>query len=562
MERKGLALALPLVLLTSVTWAQLAPPDAGTLMQQLPRPEPLRRPGLAPTPEAAAQPARRPTGPQVRVQRFKLQGNTLLSSEQLAATLAPFVQQTLNLTQLEQAAQAVARRYREDGWVVSAYLPAQDITQGEVLIQIEEARLGALRFNAAEGLRAPPAQARRYFDALLVPGQPLNADDVERARTLGGELLGMDIGTRFKKSQTVGATDVDVELRDKPALAMDLFADNGGTRATGSQRLNALLEWRNPLGSGDLWNMAFMHSQGADSARVALGVPVGPDGWRVGASVSRYSYRLISPEFSALNFTGNVDTLGLEASYPLLRQRERSLSFLLNADHKQLDSRSGGSIASRYATQSLTMALQGRQSDDWLGQGGVNFGQLGWSSGRVNLNGSPTQATDALGPHTEGHFSKLRAQLSRSQNLSANWSLQLSHTQQWASKNLDSSERFFIGGPDSVRAFPLSEAGGAEGRLSTAELQWRLDPALTLIGFYDHGQVRVNVNPYTSAPMPNHIRLEGAGLGLQWRAFNGLAIKATWSRRLNENPHPNTSGKDQDNTLLRDRIWLSVLYSF
>ncbi len=113
-----------------------------------------------------------------------------------------------------------------------------------------------------------------------------------------------------------------------------------------------------------------------------------------------------------------------------------------------------------------------------------------------------------------------------------------------------------------MRAFPISEAGGAEGRLSTAELQWRVDGALTLIGFYDQGQVRVNVNPYSNAPTPNRIRLEGAGLGLQWRATNGLAIKATWARRLQDNPHPTTSGKDQDNTLLRDRIWLSALYSF
>lgn len=531
-------------------------------MQQVPRLEPLRRQDVLPTTETAAPPAARPAGPQVLVHRFKLQGNTLLSKEQLAASLAPYVQQTLSLAQLEQAALAVAGRYRQEGWVVSAYLPAQDITQGEVLIQIDEARLGALQFNAPEGLRAPSAQARRYFEALLTPGQPLNADDVDRARMLGSELLGLDISSRFKKSQTVGATDVDVGLRDKPLLAMDVIADNGGARATGNRRLSALLEWRNPLGSGDLWNMAFMHSQGADSARVALGVPVGPDGWRLGASVSRYSYRLISPEFSALNLTGTVDSMGLEAAYPLLRQRERSWSVLLNADHKNLDNLSGSNVTSRYATQSLGMALQGRQSDDWLGQGGSTFGQLGWSSGRINLHGSPTQASDAAGPQTEGSFSKLRAQLSRAQNLSARWTLQLSHSQQWASKNLDSSERFFIGGPDSVRAFPLTEAGGAEGRLSTAELQWRVDGALTLIGFYDQGQVRVNVKPYTNAPTPNRIRLEGAGLGLQWRAANGLALKATWARRLQDNPHPTTNGKDQDNTLLRDRIWLSALYSF
>lgn len=170
MEHKSLALALVSVFSTAMGLAQVAPPDAGTLMQQVPRLEPLRRPGAMTAPEAAAKPAARPAGPQVQVKRFKVQGNTLLSSEQLAPSLLPFLQKTLNLAQLEQAAQAVAQRYRQDGWVVSAYLPAQDITQGEVLIQIDEARLGALQFNAPEGLRGPQAQARRYFDTLLQTG--------------------------------------------------------------------------------------------------------------------------------------------------------------------------------------------------------------------------------------------------------------------------------------------------------------------------------------------------------------------------------------------------------
>lgn len=545
----------------SVSYAQTTPPDAGVLIQQVPRPGLLPFPQPVLPAEVQSQPSVRAPGPQVRVLSFKVQGNSLLSQEQLAPTLAPYLNQMLDLGQLEQVAQAIAQRYREDGWVVSTYLPAQDVTQGEVLIQIEEAKLGSLRLNAPERLRGSQALAQRYFDALLSSGQPLNADAVDRAQLLTNELLGLDLIANFKKGQAVGTTDVEVSLRDKPALAADLLADNAGARATGRARLSSTMEWRNPLQGSDIWTLSLMHTQGSDNVRLGVGVPLGAQGWRVGASVAQYQFRVITPEFAALNIEGEVQSLGLEASYPLVRQRDRSLSLLLNADHKIMDNRASGNTTSHYRTQSGTAALQGRQSDGW-GGGGSSFAQLGLTMGQLNLDGSPTQAIDALGARTEGAYSKLRGTLSRLQSLSTSWTLQLSHTAQWSRQNLDSSEKLFIGGPDSVRAFPVSEAGGARGGVSSLELSWRLDGATTLFGFYDHGQVRVNVNnAYAQAPDPNRIRLEGAGLGVQHRTDGGLLLKATWARRLQDNPHPASNGYDQDGSLLRNRVWVSALYS-
>ena len=73
--------------------------------------------------------------------------------------------------------------------------------------------------------------------------------------------------------------------------------------------------------------------------------------------------------------------------------------------------------------------------------------------------------------------------------------------------------------------------------------------------------VRVNVDPYDGAAQPNRLRLEGAGLGLQWRPDASFSLKASWARRLQDNPTPR-DGKDQDGTLRRDRLWLSAIYSF
>ncbi len=372
MKRAAVVLA---VLQAGLSWAQNNSPDAGSLMQQVPRPEPLSRPAPIAPAEATPAPTRRAPGQQVVVRSIRFVGNNRLSEAQLAPLVAPYLNRSVDLAQLEDAAIAVAQRYREEGWVVAAYLPSQDITRGDVLIQIDEARLGVLQLSAPEDLRAPQALAQRYFDQLLVSGQALNAGDVDRAQQISSELLGLDVSTRFKKSQTVGATDVDVSLRDKPLAAMDLWADNGGARSTGNERVHAQIELRNPLATGDIWNLALMKTQGSDNARLGLGVPVGPHGWRVGGSVSRFNYRLVKGEVadSVRDPIGHVSSVGLEAAYPLLRERQRSLSLTLSTDHKAFENWAGGQLNSRYSSQSSSISLSGRQRDEWLGLGGQTW---------------------------------------------------------------------------------------------------------------------------------------------------------------------------------------------
>jgi hemolysin activation/secretion protein len=128
---------------------------------------------------------------------------------------------------------------------------------------------------------------------------------------------------------------------------------------------------------------------------------------------------------------------------------------------------------------------------------------------------------------------------------------------QVASKNLDSSEKFYLGGPGGVRAYPSSEAGGSDGMLLNVEARLRLSDDVTVSAFYDWGQVRVNHdNDFSGAAANNRLRLQGAGLGLGWVGPVGTSVKLTWAHRIGSNPNPTTTGQDQDGTLHKHRIWL------
>ena len=134
---------------------------------------------------------------------------------------------------------------------------------------------------------------------------------------------------------------------------------------------------------------------------------------------------------------------------------------------------------------------------------------------------------------------------------------------QLASKNLDSSEKFFLGGSRRVRAYPENEAGGSQGVLASLEVRTQLPRNLNATAFFDYGSVRVNKdNDIIGAVTDNHLTLKGGGVALGWTADFGLNVRATLARRAGDNPNPTVTGTDQDGSLKENRVWLQVSMPF
>ncbi len=498
----------------------------------------------------------------VTAQVFKFVGNTLLSAEQLAPAVAPFLRRPLDFVQLQAAAAAVAAAYREAGWVVRAYLPKQEITDGVVTIQIVEAVFGKTILEGDAPVRLQFAIARSIVSAQQTPGRPLNANAVDRALLLIDDLPGVSTVGSLVEGAHDGETDLLLKFADEPLLMSQVTLDNTGSRSTGDQRLAASLTLNSALSLGDLISASLVHTKGSDYARLAASVPVGADGWRMGVNASHMAYRLIAPEFLALNASGKSVSTGLDANYPLIRTRQKNLYLALAYDRKDFDNQANGGTTSHYRTNAFTLGLNGNAFDS-LGGGGANSASLALVSGSLNLDGSPNQAADASGPQAAGDYAKLRYSLSRQQVLGSDLALFAAWSGQIASKNLDSSEKFILGGATGVRAYPSGEAGGAEGKMLNLELRYKLPQNLSLTGFYDWGQVTVNRNNhFTGAAGLNTYSLQGAGLALAWQSSAGLNLKATLARRMGDNPNPTATGNDQDGSLTKNRFWLTASLPF
>jgi hemolysin activation/secretion protein len=185
--------------------------------------------------------------------------------------------------------------------------------------------------------------------------------------------------------------------------------------------------------------------------------------------------------------------------------------------------------------------------------------------GKVDLKGSPNITLDLNGSNTQGSYKRLHWGLSRNQFFTDTLSLNLDASGQAANRNLDSSEKFYLGGVNGVRAYPTSEGSGSDGYLLKAELLQYLPHNLNVSLFVDKGHVKQyhmdQLSPTSNfSPVgPSNYDLEGYGATMGWNGPYRSSFKATYAHRMGKNPNPSTLNNinDQDGSLRLNVFWFS-----
>ncbi len=108
---------------------------------------------------------------------------------------------------------------------------------------------------------------------------------------------------------------------------------------------------------------------------------------------------------------------------------------------------------------------------------------------------------------------------------------------QFASKNLDISEKMELGGAYGVRAYAEGEIYADEGYVATVEARLRLPPMprpipgrAQLFAFYDTGSATTNHTPWLFGR--NRETVSGAGVGINWEAAHNFVVKATYAHTV------------------------------
>ena len=371
--------------------------------------------------------------------------------------------------------------------------------------------------------------------------------------------VGETTGTLAAGSR-VGTSDLEVTVLPGLPWQARLSVDDYGSRYTGRTRYNAGLLLNNPGGFGDRLNLDVTNSgNGLTYGALDYGIPLGYTGWRGGVALSSSTYQLGAP-FDATRSHGNAQTSALYATYPLIRRDENNLYLYGRYRYSWLEDVVLDQSA-RKREQAVPIGVSGTALDAFAG-GGFTTYDLGATAGHVMFD-SPNPAALVVA----SRFAKLNYTLNRDQTLfrsgSSRLSLFASWTGQQASDNLDSFEKFYLGGPGAVRAYPTGEAPGDNGDIATAELRWAfpLQVAGTALGdfridiFRDQGWIKVNHEPWAGFSGPNRRMLAGYGLGLSLQRRDAYQFRLIWARRTHSSQPATTDNDD-------NRFWFVATLAF
>lgn len=555
----------------SATPPPVGTPSAGSIMRQIEQLQPQTQLPTEPKKESSPK-VTKESVTKVTVKGFKFQGNKLISNEVLQQFVKKYIGKNLTIEDLQNIAAEIGGFYRDSGYLAVAGLPKQDVTEGIITIDIQESHFGGVLLpdSIKKNLhRVTPATIENFVGHDMNIGDPLELKKVDRALLITSDLPGVETKGNLVPGNKEGQTDIAVDARDKPLVYGDATVDNWGSRTTGQNRILSDLMIASPLGIGDLVSFSGLYTAGSKFGRMEYSLPVGYDGWRLGVNSSHLNYHLITADFASTQPMGMLTTYGLDTTYPIIRSQSHNLSFSGTYDYKYFSNlylgTSGYTPSSQYDIQVYNLGLTDVETDSWVG-GGTTVSSVTWGIGNVNLNNSANFQSDSLNAQTNGSYQRLRLGINRTQNIVENYSLFASIQGQFASKNLDPSEKLYLGGPTGVRAYPLSEGGGDIGYIESVELRRQLGQHWQLAGFVDSGMIAQNKNNYTTSGTPinavNAYHLNGYGLMTTYSGPYQSVWKLIWSHRIGGNPNPTTTGLDQAGSLIYNQFWMSAMLPF
>ncbi|MEI8033705.1 MAG: ShlB/FhaC/HecB family hemolysin secretion/activation protein [Chlorobiaceae bacterium] len=529
---------------------------------------PPSEPHELPAPEKVKEaPIKADGGVHVTVKGFAFSGYEGVATEaQLQALVVLDKGRDLSFQELEAVADKVTAFLKENGWFLSrAYLPKQEVTSGIIEIAITPGRSdGNINITKSSRSRIRPSVLRGIGLHGIRSGQPINETQLERAVLLMNDLPGVQAKASLSPGKSPGTSGLDLAVTEDPRFSGMLWGDTQGGRYTGTWRTNAMLSLNDPFGYGDQATMLITDAHGMLQGRLGYNFPVTYTGLKGNLAYTGMHYEL-SGTSAVQQFGGRSSAIDAGLSYPVVRSRSTNLNTALSYSYKSLVDTHAAVETRNRAVQVLNISGSGDRFDQFLGGGymsanvGITAGNLHESIANISLTG------------TEGAYSHYNLGFSRLQRVAERVNCNLSWSAQMASGNLDSSEKFSLGGPGAIHAYPGGEGAGDEGYLLNAEIRYSLPFPLSLgnmqlSGFYDAGHTKLNKNRYasdvTNATGSNEYWLFGTGLGLVYNYPGRLTLRGIWGHVIGDNPGRSVAGNDSDGTKDKNRYWLQTMLFF
>ena len=536
------------LLASASAFAQVPAITPGAVQPQLERPQ---LPTTAETPEYSVpkvidRPLGVDDGPKVVVNQFQLRAEDVqpevIDQTKVAAILDRQRQahsDGFTIGQLQQVANEVTQYYRQQGFILAqAYIPQQDVENGLVTVSVLTGRLGAV---SAE-------KNTRYSETLLVEsleyprGASLQQQEMETALLRLNDLPGLKASGIFRPGSNVGEADLIINVQEEKAFDGYVLADNYGVDTTGKERLLANVNWNNPMGNGDRLTVTALQTfDPSDSfyGGIRYETPLFSSAFTLGAQYNNNDYSIGQSGFNVLDLEGDTEQYSVYGRYSITRSRLSNSSVLVSLSSKKAELDFGNT---QLGEDQLTV-LQVGYNFDSTDSSGINRAAVSaskgfddWLGSMDNNGDNNSLRLDADGNYAGGDFTKLNANYTRVQSLFTNHYLLMRFEGQYSDDVLTSLEQYAMGGPNSVRAYPVSEY--LRDSAFFTSIEWVMNapgfadqPAfggrnwgemLQFSVFIDYANGELNNAP---AILDDDVEISGAGLSFDFRPTDNFFVR-------------------------------------
>ena len=474
----------------------------------------------------------------------------------LSSRLSAYRAEGVTIGRLENIASEITAALRESGLILAwAYLPEQSVEDNKVRIAVLPGRLNAVRTDGNNRYSANKLVGP--FSNLL--GAPVQRTEIENSIMQVRNFPGLSTSAVFSPGEQVGTSQLTLRVSEDP-FDMSVVADNHGTESTGENRLRTEMLWYNPFGIGDMITINALQTFNPTEnlyGGITYDTPFFRDDLTLTLAYTHNAFEVAEGIAAGAgvgnqNIAGDTDIgwIGLSKNLRLTRLSRMDLGVDLavkNAILENLGSETEDNltVASAYFTA---------EAVDGIGAGGINQFELRYEKGIADFLGSMDESGDGgqstrsgfSGQNAGGDFDKIVMRYQRLQRISSRNTLLIRAEGQATDDILTSLEQFVVGGPNSVRAYPIAEYLGDEGAF--ASLEWSVElsdngnRSFSLSLFGDYAYAKLN------DPFPNELAdtdLAGYGIGL---SFSNISDSGNqFAFRLNvATPATSTDPSDGD----------------
>lgn len=421
----------------------------------------------------------------------------ILTKEQIQAVTASYIGKQVTLKDLREMADKITNIYRDKGYMTcGAVLPPQRIRDGVVEIRLIEGKTGNVNLTGNRYTKSEYIMNRIN----LKPGEIANTEKLNRDLRWFQGTNDVQLRVVMKPGAEEGTTDYDIMAFEPQNQSVTLYTDNDGYESSGRWRAGIFYNMKSVSGHRDSLRAHFIGSRGTKSWGLGYSVPISRKGMRLDLDYSGNRTKVVKGELEPLGVEGKSNSYSLTFRAPFhVTEKSRHEAGLQYVHQKSETDLGHGQV--QWVDDRIQRVIPY-----------VSFTHYGKDSVLYHKHSFVwARRRDIDGESDTGKLYRLSSFWQKRNTNGQFWQARLD-AQLGSGDNLAASDRFFIGGVNSVRGYEEGFIGGSRGISMGLEYHIPVDKAkrIFVYPFFDWG----TVGGYAA---PEHNKLMSAGIGIEAR---------------------------------------------